>query len=92
MHTEDGGPHLFGLAKIEDADTLRQMLGGWYPGMDEIQPRRTLAGVDAHGQGWSCDDTHDQFNLLAYPVHVVVPITLPAHQVKPPSAARPYRR
>lgn len=91
------GPHLFGLAKVEDPDTLRQILGGWWPGMDDIQPQRVIAGVDVHGDGFVFDEYRGpimEYSLasLAFPVHVIHAVTLPGHQVKPASEARPYRR
>lgn len=94
MRTETRGPHLFGLAKIDDADTLRQVLGGWWPGMDDVQPQRPLALVDRGGIGHVVDPGTDMNLLgqLAYPVHVVHAVTLPASAVKPASEARPYRR
>lgn len=88
--TEQTKPHLVGLAKIGDVDTLRQAVAGWWPGMDDIQPQRLIAGVDAHGDGFVLDG--DDPARLAYPVHVINVVILPASMVAPPSAAKPYRR
>lgn len=89
-------PHLFGLAKIVDADTLRQAIAGWWPGVDEMLPERSLAGVDAFGDGFSIHPSRARdlslLEQLEYPVHVINCVVLPSSMVKPAADARPYQR
>lgn len=84
-------PHLFGLAKIEDADTLHQAIHGWWPGIDEPLPEGPLAGVDALGEPFLAGPGAD-VKTLPYPVHVINAVVLPAQSIKPAADARPYQR
>ncbi len=89
--TPTGAAHLFGISRVEDESSLSQMLGGWFPGMEDIRPHRGLALVDRYGTAHVLRPG-ESTGGLDYPVHVLVPVTLPASMVKPASEARPYRR